>query len=176
MAAVIDCEMTLQGSFLDSVERSKISVTVGGEPCTERQGAGDDVNTVRLLVFISSISFFIIRLHSLLQYVCTPPDQPPGGNTEAPVVVKEETATTHSLHIVLLYSLLQIQVGTNLEFTVGTLMYTDSTQTAQPVNVIIGATVGGVVVAVLLIIAVVVTVALLWLYWYKQNKMQKYNM
>ena len=69
------------------------------------------MNTVRLLVFISSISFFIIQLHSLLQYVCTPPEQPPGGNTEAPVVVNESTATTHSLHIVLLYSLLQIQVG-----------------------------------------------------------------
>ena len=29
------------------------------------------------------------QLHSLLQYVCTPPDQPPGGNTEAPVLVNE---------------------------------------------------------------------------------------
>ena len=49
MAAVTDYEVTLQGSFLDSVERSEISVTVGGEPCTERQAAEDDVNTVRIL-------------------------------------------------------------------------------------------------------------------------------
>ena len=49
VAAVIDCEVTLQGLFLDSVERSEISVTVGGEPCTGRQAAEDDVNTVRLL-------------------------------------------------------------------------------------------------------------------------------
>ena len=55
-------------------------------------------------------------------------------------------------------------------------MYTDSTQTDQPVNVIIGATVGGVVVAVLLTIVIVVSVALLLMCWYKQNKMQKYNM
>ena len=67
-------------------------------------------------------------------------------------------------------------MGTNLEFTIGTLMYTDSTQTDQSVNVIIGATVGGVVVAVLLTIVIVVTVALLWLYWYKQTKLQKYSM
>ena len=52
MAAVTDCEATLQGSFLDSVERSEISVTVGGEPCTERQAAGDDINTVRVFLFI----------------------------------------------------------------------------------------------------------------------------
>ena len=45
VAAVIDCEVTLQGQFLDSVERSEISVTVGGEPCTERQAAEDDINT-----------------------------------------------------------------------------------------------------------------------------------
>ena len=65
-------------------------------------------------------------------------------------------------------------MGTNLEFTVGTLMYTDSTQTDQPVNVIIGATVGGVVVvAVLLTIAVVVSVALLLLYWNRATKTQK---
>ena len=44
VAAVIDCEVTLQGSFLDSVERSEISVTVGGELCTERQAAEDDIN------------------------------------------------------------------------------------------------------------------------------------
>ena len=55
MAAVIDCEVTLQGSFLDSVERSEISVTVRGEPCTERRAAEDDMNTVRLLVFISIV-------------------------------------------------------------------------------------------------------------------------
>ena len=58
MAAVIDCEMTLQGSFLDSVERSEISVTVGGETCIERQAADDDINTVRFflcLLYISSI-------------------------------------------------------------------------------------------------------------------------
>ena len=48
MATVTDCEVTLQGSFLDSVERSEISVTVSGEPCTERQAAEDDVNTVRI--------------------------------------------------------------------------------------------------------------------------------
>ena len=47
MAAVIDCEMTLQGTFLDSVEQSEISVTVGGEMCTEKQAAEDDINTVR---------------------------------------------------------------------------------------------------------------------------------
>ena len=64
-------------------------------------------------------------------------------------------------------------MGTNLEFTVGTLMYTDSTQTAQPVNVIIGATVGGVVVAVLLTIVIVVSVALLLLYWNRATKTQK---
>ena len=62
MAAVTDCEMTLQGSFLDSVERSEISVTVGGEPCTERQAAEDDVNTVR---------FFVHFMH-LFNYL-TPP-------------------------------------------------------------------------------------------------------
>ena len=64
-------------------------------------------------------------------------------------------------------------MGTNLEFTVGTLMYTDSTQTDQPVNIIIGATVGGVVVAVLLTIAVVVAVALLLMCWNRANKTQK---
>jgi len=53
VAAVIDCEMTLQGSFLDSVERNEISVTVGGEPCTERQAAEDVANTVSVL----SVSF-----------------------------------------------------------------------------------------------------------------------
>ena len=35
------------------------------------------------------------QLYSLLQYECTPPDQPPGGSTEAPVVVKQETAHAH---------------------------------------------------------------------------------
>ena len=103
--------------------------------------------------------------------MCTPPDDAPGGNTEAPVVVKEATTCANSLqflNIVLLCVLLQVQVGTNLEFTVGTLMYTDSTQTDQPVNVIIGATVGGVVVAVLLTIAVVVTVALLLICWNRE--------
>ena len=64
-------------------------------------------------------------------------------------------------------------MGTNLEFTVGTLMYTDSTQTAQPVNVIIGATVGGVVVAVLLTIVIVGSVALLLLYWNRTTQTQK---
>ena len=80
---------------------------------------------------------------------------------------------------IVLHSLLQVQVGTNLEFTVGTLTYTDSTQTgdstetAQPVGIIVGATVGGVAVAVLLTIAVVVIVAL---YRNKQTKEQKYSM
>ena len=55
VAAVTDCEVTLQGLFLDSIERSELSVTVGGEPCTERQAAEDDMNTVRLLVFISIV-------------------------------------------------------------------------------------------------------------------------
>ena len=49
LAAGIDCEVTLQGSFLDSVERSEISVTVGGEPCTGRNRADDDINTVRFV-------------------------------------------------------------------------------------------------------------------------------
>ena len=40
------------------------------------------------------------QLHSLLQYVCTPPDQPPGGNAEAPILVNE------AMHIKLLLSLL----------------------------------------------------------------------
>ena len=52
-------------------------------------------------------------------------------------------------------------------------MYTDSTQTDQPVNIIIGATVGGVVVAVLLTIVIVVSVALLLLYWNRATKTQK---
>ena len=65
MAAVTDCEVTLQGSFLESVERSEISVTVGGEPCTERQAAEDDINTV---------SFFVHFMH-LFNYfkVLSPP-------------------------------------------------------------------------------------------------------
>ena len=53
VAAVIYCEVTLQGSFLDIVERSEISVTVGGEPCTEKQAAEDNINTVS----IWSVSF-----------------------------------------------------------------------------------------------------------------------
>ena len=52
MAAVIDCEMTLQGQYLDSVERSEISVTVGGESCTERTAAEDDINTVRFFIYL----------------------------------------------------------------------------------------------------------------------------
>ena len=64
-------------------------------------------------------------------------------------------------------------MGTNLEFTIGTLMYTDSTQAAQPANVIIGATVGSVVVAVLLTIVIVVSVALLLLYWNRATQTQK---
>ena len=90
MAAGIDCEVTLQGSFLDSVGRSEISVTVGGEPCTERQAAEDDVNTVRFL-YSCSFMYLFKYMYPLLQYVCTPPDDAPGGNTEAPVVVNEST-------------------------------------------------------------------------------------
>ena len=63
----------------------------------------------------------------------------------------------------------QVRVGAYLKFTVGTLIYTDTTQTAQPVNVIIGATVG-VAVVVVLIIAVVVIVAPLLTYWSRANK------
>ena len=48
VTALIYCEVTLQGSFLDIVERSEISVTVGGEPCTERQAAEDDITTVSI--------------------------------------------------------------------------------------------------------------------------------
>ena len=51
VAAVVNCHTTLQGSFLDSVERSEISVTVGGESCTEGQVLYP--NTVCLL----SVSF-----------------------------------------------------------------------------------------------------------------------
>ena len=91
-------------------------------------------------------------------------------------MVNEAATSAQSLQflrIVMLYSLLQVQVGTHLEFIVGTLMYTDSTQTAQPVGIIVGATVGGVTVAVLLTIAVLVVVALL-LYWNNQaNKQTK---
>ena len=71
MAAVIDCEVTLQGSFLDSVERGEISVTVGGEPCTERQAAEDDVNTVRYLVIYVSVQIYVpsspVCVHSFRQ-------------------------------------------------------------------------------------------------------------
>ena len=45
VAAVIDCEMTLQGFFLGSVKQSEISVTVSGELCTERQRDEDSINT-----------------------------------------------------------------------------------------------------------------------------------
>ena len=91
MAAVTDCEVTLQGQYLDSVERSEISVTVGGEPCTERQAAEDDVNTV------SSFMYLFKYMYPLLQYVCTPPDDAPGGNTKAPVEVNESTSCTNFL-------------------------------------------------------------------------------
>lgn len=50
-------------------------------------------------------------------------------------------------------------MGTRLEFTVTSLTYielTQPTQTALPVYVIVGATVGGVTLAILLIIVVVV--------------------
>ena len=70
----------------------------------------------------------------------------------------------------------QVQVGANLIFPVGTLTYTDSTQAAQQMNVIIGATLGGVAVVTLLIIAVMVIVALRLMYWNKRTKRHKYNM
>ena len=68
----------------------------------------------------------------------------------------------------------QVKVGANLIFSVGTLTYTDSTQAAQPMNVIIGATLGGLAVAALLIAAVMVIIALLLIYWNKHTK--SYNM
>ena len=64
-------------------------------------------------------------------------------------------------------------MGTNLEFTVGAVMYTGSTQTAQSVDLILEATVGGVAVAVLLTIIVVVIVALLLRYWKRATNTQK---
>ena len=42
----------MQGTDLASVDRSEIRVTVGGEQCTDRGSAGDDVNTVSPLVSI----------------------------------------------------------------------------------------------------------------------------
>lgn len=88
--------MILQGSFLDSVERSEISVTVGGEPCTVRQAPNDDINTVSF----SMLAVYLITdpsICSLAQYVCSPPDQPPGGNNEASVVVNEAFACMYRL-------------------------------------------------------------------------------
>ena len=69
--------------------------------------------------------------------------------------------------------LFQVWIGAYLEFTVGTLRYTGSTQATQPENVIIGATVGGVAVAVLLTIVIVVTVALLLIYGNRAAKIPK---
>ena len=37
----------MQGSSLDSVDRSEITVTVGGQPCREIASTEDENNTVR---------------------------------------------------------------------------------------------------------------------------------
>ena len=66
------------------MERSEITVTVGGEECTDRGSAGGDI--------VSSLCYselYIISFASSLQYVCAPPDLPPGGNAEAQVVVRD---------------------------------------------------------------------------------------
>ena len=113
----------------------------------------------------------MFKMHPLLQYVCTPPDDAPGGNTEAPVVVKESTTCANSLqflNIVLLCVLLQVQVGANLEFLVGTLTYTESESGATPVYVIIiaASAAGGAVLLSLLVICCIIC-------WYTRKAREK---
>ena len=60
----------------------------------------------------------------------------------------------------LLYFPLQVQVGTNLEFTVGNVTYTDldtegTEEVGVPVGAIIGATVGAVALTVLLLAIII---------------------
>ena len=52
--------LALQGSFLSSVELSEITVTVGGEPCPEKQPPADDINTVSSLQLHSKNGFVVI--------------------------------------------------------------------------------------------------------------------
>lgn len=66
--------------------------------------------------------------------------------------------------------MLQVQVGSNLNFTVGTWNYTES---VEPIPSVIGFVVGSVVVAVPLIIVIVVIAALLLKYRSKKHKTQK---
>ena len=69
--------------------------------------------------------------------------------TDAAVIVRRMTYHNHRKNIYdLLYfhfHCVQIRIGRNLEYNVGTLMYTSetsNTQSSSPLNTIIGATVG----------------------------------
>ena len=65
------------------MEREEIVVTVGGVVCKERSSE-EDVNTVSCLVSCTPL----YGLLPPLQYVCSPPDEPPGGLSEVPVMVR----------------------------------------------------------------------------------------
>ena len=65
------------------MEREEIVVTVGGVVCIERTSE-EDVNTVSCLVSCTSL----YGLFPPLQYVCSPPDNHPGGLSEEEVVVR----------------------------------------------------------------------------------------
>ena len=150
----------VQGTNLDSVEREEIVVTVGGEVCTERGSDKDDVNSVS--IFYYHVYFTCISSFSTVQYMCSPPDQPPGGLSEAPVVVG-----THSFYIIFHQPYtycLQVSVGRNLEYNVGTWTYrstTTSSTAATPSGIAAALGVGiGVGVPVLIGLAIVVVILL----------------
>ena len=80
------------------MQREEIVVTVGGVVCTDRGSDTDDVNTVS--IFQSHVYLtYDSRPFLTVQYVCSPPSQPPDGHSEAPVVV-------YILHILMSYFIL----------------------------------------------------------------------
>ena len=86
-------------------------------------------------------------------------------------MVKEATTCAISiqfLNIVLLCFLLQVRVGANLEFLVGTLTYTESESGATPVYVIIiaASAAGGAVLLSLLVICCIIC-------WYTRKAREK---
>ena len=52
----------VQGTNLDSVERSEIRVTVGGEVCKDRGAEGDDMDIVRYFFPAKNHSVYVIIL------------------------------------------------------------------------------------------------------------------
>ena len=111
--------------FLDSVDRSEIHVTVGGEECNAIITGAQAADTVSLAFLYNNFDLFPMSQ----QYTCFVPRDPLNGVNDGKVIV---IAKSFTIVVPNIFLFLQVMVGQNLRYEIGTVTYKSNEGETSP--------------------------------------------